>query len=105
MWIGKTTPQPAPVVTHFITPTPEVHKDFTFSCARAKTIIATFGKNSVALQLSDGRSLNLPQTISGSGARYASSDESIVFWNKGTTAFLTEHGQETYSGCGIVSAP
>ncbi len=53
------------------------------------------------LKLSDGRSLSLPQVMSGSGARYANKDESFVFWNKGDTAFITEGaaGQETYSGC------
>jgi membrane-bound inhibitor of C-type lysozyme len=38
--------------------------------------------------------------LSGSGARYANSDETFVFWNKGDTAFITEgNGKETYSGC------
>ena len=53
------------------------------------------------LKLSDGRSLSLPQVLSGSGARYANKDESFVFWNKGDTAFITEgaSGEETYSDC------
>lgn len=51
------------------------------------------------LQLSDGRYLMLPQVISASGARYANADESVVFWNKGRTAFIDEGGRETYSGC------
>lgn len=52
-------------------------------------------------RLSDGRSLSLPQVMSGSGARYANKDESFVFWNKGNTAFITEgaSGEETYSDC------
>ena len=53
----------------------------------------------VALTLSDGRKMTLPQTISGSGIRYANSDESIVFWSKGETAFITENNVETYSNC------
>ena len=51
------------------------------------------------LVLSDGRKLSLPQAMSGSGARYANRDESIVFWNKGDTAFLDEKGKTTYEGC------
>jgi membrane-bound inhibitor of C-type lysozyme len=71
-----------------------------FACHGGKTISATFYSNSVALKLSDGRSLQVPQTMSGSGARYANADESFVFWNKGDTAFITEGGgKETYSGC------
>ena len=68
-----------------------------FSCHGGKTVSATFYSNSVELKLSDGRRLNMPQTLSGSGARYANSDETFVFWNKGDTAFITEgNGKETY---------
>jgi membrane-bound inhibitor of C-type lysozyme len=71
-----------------------------FSYHGGKTVSATFYSNSVELKLSDGRRLNMPQTLSGSGARYANSDETFVFWNKGDTAFITEgNGKETYSGC------
>src|SRR5262245_47408022 len=74
-----------------------------FACHAGKTIAATFYPNSVALKLSDGRSLKVPQAMSGSGARYANADESFVFWNKGDTAFITEgsDSKETYSGCAV----
>ena len=58
---------------------------------------------SVRLSLSDGRELNLRQTISASGIRYANPDESIVFWSKGNTAFMEEDGVEIYQNC-VVSA-
>lgn len=54
---------------------------------------------SVHLKLSDGRSMLLSQTISASGARYANTNDSIVFWNKGNTAFIQENGTQTYGGC------
>jgi hypothetical protein len=54
---------------------------------------------SVDLVLSDGRQLALSQTISGSGVRYANSDESLIFWNEGNGAFILENNQQTYSGC------
>lgn len=54
---------------------------------------------SVALTLSDGRKMTLPQTISADGDRYANSGETIVFWNVGNTVTFTENGQETYTGC------
>ncbi|MEG6508629.1 MliC family protein [Methyloligella sp. 2.7D] len=66
-----------------------------FKCDADKAIDATFYPDSVALTLSDGRSMTLPQVISGSGARYANKDESFVFWNKGDTAFVTEGPDET----------
>lgn len=80
--------------------------DATFACNLGKSIDAAFYPDKVSLKLSDGRDLTLPQTMSGSGARYANSDESVVFWNKGNTAFLSEGADETptYNGCIQVSA-
>jgi uncharacterized protein len=73
-----------------------------FACAAGKTVTAVFTngtQSSVKLTLSDGRELSVPQALSGSGARYANSNESFVFWNKGNTAFIEENGKTTYSGC------
>lgn len=53
----------------------------------------------VKLELSDGRDLTLPQTLSGSGIRYSNADESIIFWSKGDTAFINEGNRQTYSDC------
>jgi len=79
------------------TPTAEAE----FACKDDKSIKAAFYPEKVALTLSDGRSVELPQTMSGSGARYADADEAMVFWNKGNTAFITEGGddKQTYSDC------
>ena len=66
-----------------------------FDCKDGKTINATFFADKVELTLSDGRSMSLPQTMSGSGIRYANVDESFVFWSKGDTAFVTEGASET----------
>jgi membrane-bound inhibitor of C-type lysozyme len=73
----------------------------TFKCKDGKSIEATFFADAVDLKLSDGRSMKVPQAMSGSGARYANKDESFVFWNKGDTAFVTEGKDEamTYSDC------
>ncbi len=59
---------------------------------------------SVKIILSDGRQFDLPQTISGSGIRYANKNESVIFWGEGNSAYLLENNTETYSGC-IVVAP
>lgn len=78
-----------------------------FTCASDKSIDATFinGKrSSVNLMLSDGRRLALPRALSGSGARYATDDESVVFWNKGNTAFIEEGGKTTYADCVAVKS-
>ena len=72
-----------------------------YSCADDKSIEATYYSDKVDLVLSDGRSMSLPQTISGSGTRYANTDESFVFWSKGKTAFATEGdaNDPTYADC------
>jgi membrane-bound inhibitor of C-type lysozyme len=73
----------------------------TFVCADNKSIVANFYPDEVALTLSDGRGIDLPQVISGSGTRYANADESIQFFSKGDTAFLTEDADDnlTYKDC------
>jgi membrane-bound inhibitor of C-type lysozyme len=73
-----------------------------FACEGGKKIAAVFVNGahaSVRLTLSDGRQLTLPQALSASGARYANADGSIVFWNKGRTAFIEEGGKRTYAQC------
>jgi len=74
----------------------------TFRCIGKKTIGAEFDRapiDQAKLKLSDGREIVLPHAISADGARYANAEESIVFWNKGDTAFIIENGKETYSAC------
>ncbi|MBI2610350.1 MliC family protein [Candidatus Kaiserbacteria bacterium] len=70
-----------------------------FECADEKALKAEFLDGSIRLVLSDGRQLSLPQTVSASGVRYANTDESFVFWNKGITAYIEESGTQTYSSC------
>jgi len=39
--------------------------------------------------------------MSGSGIRYANADETLVFWSKGNTAFITEgkDAAPTFTDC------
>ena len=55
----------------------------------------------VVLTLADGKKLDLPQTLSGSGIRYANPGETFVFWSKGDTAFVEEGPNQTvtYKDC------
>jgi membrane-bound inhibitor of C-type lysozyme len=77
----------------------EVINTAVFACPDNKAIYAKFTKRMVDIKLSDGRELTLPQTISASGARYANSSETFVFWNKGNGAFIEENGTTTYQDC------
>ena len=72
-----------------------------FTCADNKTIESVFYKNFVHIEAHSLGALYLPQAMSASGARYANADESIVFWNKGNTAFITEGSPDniTYKDC------
>jgi membrane-bound inhibitor of C-type lysozyme len=79
------------------TPTPTVTVAMNYYCQDGKTITATYTNNSASLKLSDGRTLTLAQTVSGSGVRYESG--SIAFVSKGNNAILTENGTNTYDNC------
>ena len=86
-----------------------------YSCAQGRTLSAEYfdgptrtapdGRpipgGRVILTLAGGRKLTLPQTLSGSGVRYANEGESFVFWNKGNTAFVEEGTNQTvtYKDC------
>ncbi|MFA5754832.1 MAG: MliC family protein [Candidatus Paceibacterota bacterium] len=70
-----------------------------FNCDDDKFIIADFYNGRVDLSLSDRRVISLPHAISASGARYANSAETFVFWNKGDTAFIDENDQRTFENC------
>ena len=96
---------------------PEPIAQFIFSCDNDASIDAKFYEGeiikvepgeppiptgSVKLKLSDGRNLKLEQTISASGVRYANSDESFIFWNKGNNALVLENNVERdYTNCVI----
>jgi len=80
-------------------------QDVVFTCTGKKTIEAVFFNGKATLNLSDGRNMTLSQALAASGARYANADESVVFWNKGTTATLTENNQVTYQDCATKPAP
>lgn len=72
-----------------------------YTCDGDTWIEATYEADKVDLVLSDGRTLSVPQAMSGSGARYANADESFVFWNKGNDAFITEGDPDkpTFNNC------
>lgn len=91
-----------------------------YQCNNNKTITATFYEGqtlpptgpgmpptpggSAHVVLSDGRTLDLKQTISADGVRYANPEESFVFWSKGNGALVLENNQEkSYIGCILVS--
>lgn len=61
-------------------------KTYVYDCDGGLQVAAYFDQKAAYLQL-DGKSLKLPQRLSGSGARYAKSG--VTFWIKGKDAMLT----------------
>jgi len=70
-----------------------------YSCEDGQNIWVAYGENQAQISLPNGRFINLPQTVSASGMRYANSDESFVFLTKGKTSSLEENGEITFSNC------
>ncbi len=65
------------------------------------SLIARFGTRNVEIML-PGRTITLPQVVSGSGARYT--DGATTFWNKGDSALFEMNGVN-YTGCRTDSLP
>jgi membrane-bound inhibitor of C-type lysozyme len=86
-------------------PSAAVISAISYKCDAGKTIEAVFTGNTVNLSLSDSRSENLLQSVSADGGRYTNSDESFVFWSKGTAAFITEGTKTTFNKCVEVKDP
>jgi len=89
------------------TPLAQVVNAAVFRCSQPADsfISGVFYKDRVSLTFSSGRRITMPQTLSADGARYSNgtdkfgTGETLVFWNKGNTAFVTENGTTTYDGC------
>jgi membrane-bound inhibitor of C-type lysozyme len=61
---------------------------------------------SVDVSIDGAARTTLAQTLSADGARYANSDESLVLWNKGTTALIMRNNTMdlNYTNCAIREA-
>jgi membrane-bound inhibitor of C-type lysozyme len=68
----------------------------TFYCQEG-ILQANFSSSSVDLTFKDGSQMILPQTISGSGIRYATG--TTVFSSEGDDAFLTQKDKTVYTNC------
>ena len=64
----------------------QVSKTFLYRCDDGSQVGANFDDPKFAYLQLDGKSLKLPQRLSGSGARYAKSG--VSFWIKGHDAML-----------------
>lgn len=88
------------VVNPNIVAAPPVNAGFAYKCKDLE-FIAKFETDKVQILL-PGRTLMLPQVISGSGARY--SDGSVTFWSKGDNALFEMNGID-YQDCKVDTQP
>lgn len=64
------------------------------------TVVAFYDNtnNTVTFSVNDTRENILPVAVSGSGARYANEDESLVFWEHQNELTVTKNGVEVFKG-------
>jgi membrane-bound inhibitor of C-type lysozyme len=67
--------------------------DVVFLCEGNISIHAVFYERGVKIGLPKEPETFLLQNISASGARFANTDESLVFWNKGNGAFIMRNNE------------
>ncbi len=77
-----------------------------FGCDEGKEFAVTYFNSEeqqgyAEIVFNDGKSM-VYQTISASGARYLSEDESIELWTKGDEIFIKENGEEIFTNCKII---
>lgn len=73
-------------------------RHWVFSCEDGFHFEITYDQeNSTALYESPNGVARLSVALSGSGARYT--DGTLVFWNKGTSAFLELNGEVIHADC------
>lgn len=79
-----------------------------FQCAEGKEFLARIevrpdaspeNPGMAEVYFIDGSVTPVLQTIAASGVRYATANESLVFWMKGETAFIEQDGATTYQDC------
>jgi len=84
----------------------DTKKSITYMCDQGEVELVLSGKDFVDAKIIIANNMsdtmpthNMQRVVSASGTRYATTNESVVFWSKGTGAFITENGETTYENC------
>ena len=81
------------------TDTPYQNESVTYTAPNGEILSIDFkADGSVEIKHQGRREINLQPILSGSGARYSNSSESVTFWTKGDEAVLIENGQLSFKG-------
>jgi len=81
-------------------------KSITFLCSDETLIVALFESNNVSLAFSDGRTVSVSWTAPASvfereGVRYATSDDSLIFWYTEGIALIEQGGTFPHGECAV----
>lgn len=79
--------------------TPEFSKSVVYICESANAMEVGYGNDLVQVRLSDQRQFTLEEKVSASGDKYATENDSEVFWVKGENAYFEESGTKSYNNC------
>lgn len=90
-------PAKAPVAPPTEAPTGEISATF-YDQKTGEKVDALFVDRRVTFTNTKLGTMTLDQAISADGARYATTDESIVFWNKGNSVLITQNGKIVFNG-------
>lgn len=90
-------PAKAPVAPPTEAPTGEISATF-YDQKTGEKVDALFVDHRVTFTNTKLGTMTLEQAISADGARYATTDESIVFWNKGDSVSIIQNGKTVFSG-------
>jgi membrane-bound inhibitor of C-type lysozyme len=83
-----------------------VHEE-TLTCIDGTALRTQFLANGNVVVNLNNIPYELSRAVAASGERYANSDESFVFWNKGGESVILVNGETAYQGCvsGVPEAP
>src|SRR3989344_8929591 len=81
-------------------------KSITFLCSDETLIVALFESNNVSLAFSDVRTVSVSWTAPASvfereGVRYATSDDSLIFWYTEGIALIEQGGTFPHGECAV----
>lgn len=74
-------------------------QNITYLCEEGKSFEVAIDGSTARIYLDNENDYSLKHVMSASGAKYANTDETIIFWSKGSEAFILENDERTYTEC------
>lgn len=75
-------------------------RNIDYTCEQGDVRLALSGENyEKATVITEDGEYDLERVVTASGAKYASADQSFIFWTQGEDAFIQQNGNTTYEEC------